>query len=123
MTLPIGEYRPNYRSPLGRALAWSLIFHGFVVLPTVLPMVQPWWRTGGEGMLRATLRERVGVSSPAVMQAPQVAAAPISLRTPSAISVPSATTAAGANAAPTANTNNEGVDVEGLRAYRMTLAV
>ena len=31
--------------------------------------------------------------------------------------------AANGNAAPTANVNNEGVDAEGLRTYRMTLAV
>ena len=123
MTLPIGEYRPNYRSPLGRALAWSLMFHGFVLLPAVLPMVQPWWRTGGEGMLRATLRGRALLPTPAVAQVPKAVAAPVSPQSLSPVSVPSTVAAAGANAAPTVNANNEGVDAESLRAYRMTLAV
>jgi len=99
------------------------MFHGFVLLPAVLPMVQPWWRTGGEGMLRTTLRERALLPTPAVAQVPKAVAAPVSPQSLSPVSVPSTVAAAGANAAPTVNANNEGVDAESLRAYRMTLAV
>jgi len=122
MALPTGEYRTISRLALLRALLWSLLIHGLIFAPSPRlpdkPRVLP-----GQGVLRASLR------GPTIMphSAPLVASGkPLSEDVP-ALVPPRQTSQVGAagngTPLPAAPTGAEALDAEGLRSYRMALAV
>jgi len=123
MTLPIGEYRLIFRSSLLRALLISLGLHLLLLGPTPMPLSRL-WQLSGSGALRATLvSDRRGEAS--LVQAPAVKASKPSI--PEPVPLPetkAASVAADGNAAPVAaQPDSDSVDAEGLRGYRMALAV
>lgn len=123
MTLPIGEYRLIFRSSLLRALLISLGLHVLLLGPTPMPLSRLWLQSGS-GALRATLvsDRRVEVSpvlAPVAKASKPYMPEPLLLPETKAASV-----AADGNAAPVeVQSDSDGVDAEGLRGYRMALAV
>lgn len=123
MTLPIGEYRFIFRLPLLRALIFSLLLHLLLLMPDP-----------------AVIRLRMMAASPGLQATLQAMPPPVPMAPASTLPAPSpvlpgkqhqpqkppiapATPNRAGNSAPGSELLDGPVDAEGLRIYRMALAV
>lgn len=120
MALPTGEYRTISRLALLRALFWSLLIHGLIFAPSPhfpdKPRVLP-----GQGGLRASLKGPATKPHSAPLLAggkPLAGDAPASTRRAAV-----AGSVGQAASSPVPPAEAAVLDAEGLRSYRMALAV
>lgn len=127
MALPIGEYRTILRLPLLRALAASLVLHAWMLMPEPNFLAATWQKAGG-APLRATLaapsHSPSPLSAPALPR-PMATSSPIDQPTADVPASPRAVPGRWGNAVPRAEPApvDAVLDADGLRGYRMALAV
>ncbi len=125
MTFPIGEYRMFSRSTPLRALLLSLGLHGLLLAPSPLPelRLRP---ASATAPLQATLAgRRQEVFHPAPLLAAKKLMPQKSSSAPAAAASSSAAMASSGDnlAVVAAASDSDNLDAEGLRSYRMALAV